>query len=523
MSENYIQHYKYWLNHLSHSEQGLVLEMDNYEVADAFSHHLLFGTAGVRAKIGLGPNRMNLYVVRRIISAYAKWLQSKGKTGILTTHDNRMFGNLFTQEVSNIMNYYGIKTYAFDSLRPSPMLSYFVRELKLDGGVNFTASHNPKDFLGVKLVNNEGSQLLPEEIEEISLFLSDEDLFNSYRFQEPLEISLDIEMRYDEMIHSIITQDISSLNVIYSPLHGSGISIVPRLFPFVHLVQEQMDPSPYFPTIDIPNPESREAYTLALQEAIKYDAELIIINDPDADRYGVMLLHNQSYEFLDGNQLGAILLQYLVQTRKPKNAVVYKTIATSSLGNLICQKHNIEVVETDIGFKWIGHEINQNTLKKNFLFAYEESHGCIINDSVRDKDGIQAVAMIMDAVAYYKARGKSLIDIYQGIVEEYGTHETETLSIPIKAIHKARIQQSIEEYVEEHYLEFLEKDSKFQSTDSSVKMLHLHFPEGRLLIRPSGTEPLIKLYFESNHSIVDMKAYKKEFMTVLTTIVAAAG
>lgn len=506
MTKHYIQQYNYWLNHLSTLERKLVLDMDINEMEDAFSYHLEFGTAGVRAKIGMGPNRMNVYVVRRIISAYAKWLSANGKKSIVTTHDNRMFGVLFVQEVSNIMFQYGIETYSFADMRPAPMISYFIRSMNFDGGINFTASHNPRDYLGIKLVNDEGSQLVPTDIDDIGLLLSDEDMFASYEHHIYKIITMEDELDYDRMIHNLVTEDLSQLSVVYSPLHGAGGTVVPRIFPFVHLVEEQMDPSPYFPTIDLPNPEFIEAYRLSEELAKLLKASLIILNDPDADRFGVMILHDNSYHFIDGNKLGAILLDYLIKSRHPKNSVVYKTIATSRLGLKICEAHDISIIETNVGFKWIGQAIKENKLNKNFLFAYEESHGCIIDDCVRDKDGIQAIALIMDAVVHYDKQGKTLLDIYKDITTVYGLHETKTIAFYIELSDQKNLISQLEKVLLKMQNDPSSAKFELKMIESLNKTFQLSYPKGRILLRPSGTEPLIKVYMESYGSIGDIES-----------------
>ena len=513
-----------------------IKQMNESELEDAFYTNLSFGTGGMRGIMGAGNNRMNTIVISKATLGFANYLlkneENAKEKGVVIAHDNRINNTLFRDATANVLTSLGIKVYIFDALRPTPELSFAVRYLNASGGINITASHNPKEYNGYKIYNNEGNQLIlkqsnlvMEEINKISNILDLEfkgnpslvhvlssDIDNAY-YQMVMDTSLNKEM------------DKSNLKIVYTPQHGTGYipvtTVLKKMGYQVIEVKEQCFPNGEFINTLSPNPEEKKAYELAIQYALKEDADLICCNDPDCDRIGIVLFDkNKQPVYMSGNQTGAILIQYLLSRRKelnilPKDGIMYNTIVSSPLGAKIASSFGVETQQTLTGFKYIGDKIAraiENNGKK-FMIGYEESYGYLINPSVRDKDGVQSAMLICEMASYYKHMGKTLLDVYYEIQEKYGYHIESQYSFTATGISGVeKINQIMEKFRNAHLKTINnEKIEIFEDYMSLTKLtngqlsaldyeqsnvLRFVFSDGSFVaIRPSGTEPKIKFYF----------------------------
>lgn len=506
---------------------------DENEIYDRFYTAMAFGTAGMRGLIGAGTNRMNRYTVRKATLGFAQYLKQYGgaetaKKGVVIAHDNRRMSREFCLETAGVLAAEGIQTYIFDDLRTTPQLSFTVRHLKAAGGVVITASHNPPEYNGYKLYDAEGCQLMPRYTDVLSGMID--------RIEDPLAIrsltveeagdlirvlGADVDEAYYAAVMGIRLRPEAAktpLTVVYSPQHGTGNvpvrTVLDRCGYRVVPVEEQCFPDKDFINTKNPNPETKEAFELILDYARRVDADIAITTDPDCDRLGVAVKNGEDYTLLSGNQSGAILLEYILSAKKaegtlPANAVMCNTIVTSTLGDRICEKYGVAVEKTLTGFKFIGDKIH--TWEENgahtYVFGYEESYGCLIADFARDKDGVQASLMLCEAAAYYKAKGKTLLDVLEGLYAEHGFY----LDAITNAVHKGAA--GVEKI--KALLEALRNDppkeaggiavtgvEDYLSADMTAKgfppsnVLRYTFADGSwLAVRPSGTEPKCKYYY----------------------------
>ncbi|MBB5185708.1 phosphoglucomutase [Faecalicoccus acidiformans] len=517
--------------------QILMENMTREELADAFSKNLTFGTGGLRALLEPGTNRLNIYTVRKATEGYSRWLIKQGEgnytKGVIIAYDNRHMSKEFALETAKVLAKHHIPSYIFDSLRPTPMLSYAIRKMNAFGGVVITASHNPPKYNGYKIYDYTGCQCVPKITDSISLEInsvSDELSIQLGSNQECSDyigiVPQDIEESYYEdvlkiQMHSEI--DKSDTKIVYSSQHGTGY------FPMMKLMKKagysitpvisQCEIDPDFSYTKDPNPENPVAFDEALKTAKSINADLILCTDPDGDRAGAMIRYGDSYYHLSGNQIGIILLNYLIGQRKKelinKNFVVYNTIVTSSLGDIICKKNNIQIEKTLTGFKYIGEKIEHEKKinGKEFLFAFEESYGYLISDINRDKDGLQACLLISEMVAYYKKQNKSLIDVLNNIYDEYGHYYDYQLSFEMPGESgQDRMKEIMDDFrnpklseignckiiAKDDYLNgiHIESDTSSNISFPSSNVLKFYFKNNEwVAIRPSGTEPKMKFYF----------------------------
>lgn len=488
---------KQWLENVKEEDKVLLENMSTEERDDSFYTSLSFGTAGIRGKLGLGPNRMNYYQVTKVISGYAKYLKSVGATKIAIAHDNRLFSREFTLLSVDILKAYGIDTYAFDTLAPTPLLSYTVRELKLDGGVIITASHNPKEYNGIKLYDETGCQFTPDGIAPIVEFIEKADFFETYDQADYLEVPSTLIDQYVKDVQSISLNDVEPIKATFTPLHGTGGVLIDRILPGLDLVKEQMVPDGNFTTCEAPNPETTLSFELALEYAKKNDSEVILATDPDSDRLGIMVKHNGVYAFLNGNELAVLILNYILESKSFDNGVVYKSVVTGNLGVEICKKYDVELVETLTGFKYIGSLMN--TSDKEYVFGYEESNGCIIKDIVRDKDALQAVFLLHEAASFYKMQGMTLVDKLEAIQKEFGFYYNETVSFTLEGQEGVAKKLRVMDYFRTHEFDGMVNRIDFLGETDLPKddIVKISFDSISLIARPSGTEPKIKVYMEA--------------------------
>lgn len=519
---------------------------DEAEIKERFYTELEFGTAGLRGIIGAGTNRMNIYVVRKATQGLANYIKSLNIEGacVAIAYDSRNMSDVFSKEAALTFAANGIKAYRFTSLRPTPELSFAVRELKCISGVNITASHNPSNYNGYKVYWEDGAQFTPPHdkgvLKEV-LAIEDYSKVKTMPEEEARakglyeDISTEIDDKYIEKVKEqvlspeAIKEQANKLSIVYTPLHGTGNIPVRRVlselgFSKVYVVKEQELPDGNFPTVKYPNPESKDAFELALKLAKEKDADIVLATDPDADRLGVYVKDEVSKDYiaLTGNMSGSLLCEYLLSRRKelgllPANGEVVKSIVTTNLVDAIAKENSCALVEVLTGFKWIGKEIleNESSKKLEYMFGLEESYGCLIGTYARDKDAVSASVALCEAMAYYKSKGKSLWEVMNDIYKKYGYYRDGVNSIDLAGIEGIQRIARIMEYFRKNTPEKLsgykvlfardyQEDTVKNMESGSVKATGL--PKSNVLyydcedstwlcIRPSGTEPKLKLYY----------------------------
>ena len=553
-------------------KQQLLLEENNKELMeDSFYRNLSFGTAGLRGELGFGTNRMNIYTVRKAALGLALYIKSCGadavNRGVVIAYDSRHQSPEFGLEVAKVLGHNGIRSFLFDELQSTPLLSFAVRELNTFSGVVITASHNPAEYNGLKVYGEDGGQVALEAANAITTFTEGiEDLFSvkvkeeAELLEEELLTYLDHEMsdRYVKHLDGILLEGQldKNLTIVYSPLHGAGGKLVCKGlevagFPNVTIVSEQAIPDPNFTTVKYPNPEESQAFEMALTYGHKIEADILLATDPDADRMGVAVRDMAGeYVFLTGNQIGALLLNAILEDKSnrnalPDNGVVLKTIVTSELGRAIADKYDVTTMDVLTGFKFISEKILEfeETASSTFLFGYEESYGYLIGDFVRDKDAVQASVLIAEVAAHYKANSQTLLEGLNALYEEHGFYQEGLESITLKGkTGMAKIEETMTYFRSESFMnEFksplaavedyafghsvaVETGDKHTLDLPIADVLKFKLADGSwFAIRPSGTEPKIKFYFgvtaetkaESDNLLV---ALKEAVMTVVETV-----
>lgn len=444
------ERYEKWVNspNLDESYKEVLEKMTPEEKNDAFYTTIEFGTAGMRGLLGPGTNRINLHTIRKATQGFADYIKEHGEKaceeGIAIGYDNRHMSKEFAFDCAKLLAKNGIRSYVFESLRPTPELSFAVRHLGCFGGIMITASHNPKEYNGYKLYDSKGCQLIPslasQVIDKVNA-IEDELAISSdvTPEQETLYqvIGEDVDRPYYDAVESIqLNPDVEkNIKIVFSPEHGTANVPVREIYKEtgydVIPVLEQCTPDPDFSNTPTPNPEQPGAYELALKYAKDNDADIILVCDPDADRMGVGVKHNDEYVVMTGNQSGAVLLEYILsqleeQGKMPENPVMFNTVVTSDLGEKVADSHGVETEKTLTGFKFIGEKVAkyEDTGEKNYVFGYEESYGSLIKPFVRDKDAPQACLMLAEAASYYKNKeGKDLVDVLNDLYDKHGTYE----------------------------------------------------------------------------------------------------
>ncbi|WEK53939.1 MAG: phospho-sugar mutase [Candidatus Cohnella colombiensis] len=504
------------------------------EIEDRFFRELEFGTGGLRGVMGAGTNRMNRYVIGKATQGFANFLLGQADhPSVVIAHDSRQNSDVFTLEAACVLAANGIRTYVFHSLRPTPQLSFAVRDLQATGGIVVTASHNPPEYNGYKVYGADGGQLVPHQAEQVIAHIRDIASFDQVKRltqaeaeQQGLIVWLgeDADQRY---IDTVVAQTVQPqiikagagavLNVVFTPLHGAGNlpirSVLSQAgFTNVHVVPEQEKPDGMFPTVKSPNPEEQEAFTLAIKLADQVSADIIIGTDPDCDRMGAVVKNEQGqYVVLSGNQSGALMIEYLLSKQQeqgvlPANAAVIKTIVTSEMGADIAKTYGCTVFNTLTGFKYIGELITQfeRTGSHHFAFGYEESYGYLTGKYARDKDAVVASLLICEAAAYYKTQGKTLYDVLLELYAKHGTYleklESRTLKGKDGLEKIATIMQDWREnspaeiggVLVERSLDY----AKGLDGLPAENVLKYMLADGSwFCLRPSGTEPKLKVYF----------------------------
>ncbi len=552
MSESgYKAIYEQWLNNPLFSQETkdelLAIKDDEKEIEERFYCDLVFGTAGLRGIIGAGTNRMNVYVVRKATQGLANYIIKAGKQdkGVAIAYDSRRMSPEFSMEAALCLAANGIKAYRFESLRPTPELSFAVRHLGCVAGINVTASHNPPEYNGYKVYWEDGAQITPPhdtgimaEVKAITDFADTKtmDMDEAVKAGLLVTIGAEVDDAYmAELKKLVINQDAidkygKELKIVYTPLHGTGNIPARRIlaelgFENVYVVPEQELPDGEFPTVEYPNPEAKEAFTLALDLAKKVDADVVLATDPDADRLGVYAKDSKTgeYKVFTGNMSGSLLCEYEVSQMKAKNGslpadgAIIKTIVTTNMVDAIAKEYGTDLIECFTGFKNIGREILkfEETGKGTYLFGFEESYGCLIGTHARDKDAIVATMALCEAAAYYRGQGKTLWDAMMDMYEKYGYYIDDIKTVTLKGVEgskkighimnilRANVPLEVAGYktkvVRDYRLEYirnLETGDVRPTGFPNANVLYYELEnDAWLAVRPSGTEPKIKFYF----------------------------
>lgn len=523
-----------WKENLQH------LAKDEKRIEDAFYRDLEFGTGGMRGEIGAGTNRMNTYTVRKATTGLASYIKGAGaeamERGVVIAYDSRRYSPEFAREAASTLASNGIKAYLYMEPRTTPQLSFTVRHLHAFMGIVITASHNPPEYNGYKVYGEDGAQLNIEDAEVVIEHVNDAgDAIHIDQRNPDKQLIIQLDEKLDEAYLEALktvqeNEELASssdLKVVFTPLHGASGKTVQRIlnevgYKHISYVEEQMEPDGDFPTVESPNPEEQSAFEYAIQYGERNHADILIAVDPDGDRVGIAVKSDSKYELLTGNQTGAILIEYLLSQRKekgniPANGRIFKTIVTSDLGRVIAEYYGVSSENVLTGFKFIGEKIKkyEETKEFEFLFGYEESYGYLIKDFARDKDAVQSVLAIVEAAAYYKKQGKTLLDVLAMLYERHGFYLEGLQSVTKKGVSGANAIKNLLEQVrtnritvvaginvtsQEDYLHSTrmftdgrETEELFLPTSNVIKYF---LADGSwVCVRPSGTEPKIKYYF----------------------------
>ena len=552
MSErNYMEVYEQWVNNPLFGQETkdelLSIKDDPKEIEERFYCDLVFGTAGLRGIIGAGTNRMNKYVVRKATQGLANYIIKQGKQdkGVAIAYDSRRMSPEFSMEAALCLAANGIKAYRFESLRPTPELSFAVRYLDCVAGINVTASHNPPEYNGYKVYWEDGAQITPPhdtgimaEVKAITDFADTKtmEMIDAIKAGLLVTIGAEVDDAYmGELKKLVLHQDAidkygKDLKIVYTPLHGTGNIPARRIlsdlgFENVYVVPEQELPDGNFPTVDYPNPEAKEAFALALDLAKKVDADLVLATDPDADRLGVYAKDSKTgeYKVFTGNMSGSLLCEYEVSQMKardgklPEDGAIIKTIVTTNMVDAIAKYYNTDLIECFTGFKNIGREILrfEQEGKGTYLFGFEESYGCLIGTHARDKDAIVATMALCEAAAYYRTKGMTLWDAMIEMYERYGYYKDDIQSITMKGIEglekirqilatlRSEPPKEIAGYkvlkVRDYQADTIRDMETGEVTATGLpnsNVLYYELPDGAwVCVRPSGTEPKVKFYY----------------------------
>ncbi|WP_125760651.1 phospho-sugar mutase [Companilactobacillus hulinensis] len=545
--------------------QLIDLQKDSDATEEAFYAPMEFGTAGMRGLLGPGINRMNIYTVRQAAEGLASFMDtlddSKKSQGVAISYDSRYHSQDFAYESAKVLGAHGIHSYVFDSLRPTPELSFAVRSLHTYAGIMITASHNPKQYNGFKIYGPDGGQMPPVESDNITSFARKaSDLFaiktksvQQLRAEKLLTlIGEDVDLNYlDKLDTVVVNHDLiknigDKMNFVYTPLHGTGKMIAPRIFQKLgfknfSMVTEQAILDPEFETTPFPNPEFAQTFDLAIEKGKKIGANILIATDPDADRLGAAVRQpDGSYKLMTGNQIASVLLNYILNAKKelgvlPANGAVVKSIVSTELATAIANKYNIRMFNVLTGFKYIAEKIQnfQDSGSNEFLFGFEESYGYLVKPFVRDKDAMQSTILLAEAAAYYESKGETIYDALEDLYKEYGYYREKTISKTFEGISgKDRMAAIMKQFREEGFeeingvkvVESLDYLNQTDKTADGVKetglpkadALKFILEDGTwVAVRPSGTEPKMKFYIgitsdSDEHAATKLEAFAKE-------------
>ena len=513
------------------------------EIEDRFFKALSFGTGGLRGVIGAGTNRMNRYTVGKATFGLGDYLRNAypdSPIAVVIAYDSRRKSPFFARIAAEVLSSQGITAYLFSELTPTPVLSYAVRTLKAQAGIVLTASHNPKEYNGYKVYNEHGCQLTDDAANSVTERIEKFDYFTAYTPDESK-----IHVLNDDIMNAFLAEirkcSLSEIDpkcvpsIVYTPLHGTGMRYVREILAQigateVHVVAEQEDPDENFTTCPYPNPEEKAALALALRDAEKYDADLVLATDPDADRVGIAVKDEQgNFCLLNGNETGCLLLYYILSRKKETgtlgaNPTAIKTIVTSDLIFAIANDFGVNVLEVLTGFKYIGEALDK---LDNYVLGLEESYGYLVGTHARDKDAVSAVMLIVEACAYFKSQGKSLYQVLQYLYKTYGYYRTELISMSLpgkdgmqkmaEIINAIRKNPRFEFGGEDFAFTDFENDNTGLPKSNVLRFISKNY---RVIIRPSGTEPKLKIYFQVNAKDEETaKAVTAELKAYVTDVV----
>lgn len=543
---NYKEKYQQWLGFDEDTKAELLAITDEKEIEDRFYKDLEFGTGGLRGIMGAGANRMNKYTVSKATQGLADYLNAEfdGEKSVAIAHDSRNNSRQFAIYAAEVLCANGIKVYLYDTLMPTPVLSFTVRYLGCTAGAVVTASHNPKEYNGYKIYDDTGCQLCPDQANKVIGYVNaiedlkavphmDLDEAAEKGLYQPIGSEV-LDAFLKEVKKQSLYEEPSDIKIVYTPLHGTGNIPVRKILEGMNIsvVKEQELPDGNFSTVRSPNPEEKDALTLALKQAEREDADLVFGTDPDCDRIGAGVKHDGKYVLITGNQMGALLVNFVLNMKKDSlnsKSTLVKTIVTSELGANIARSFGLQIAETLTGFKYIGDQINryEKSGDREFVIGYEESYGYLVGTHARDKDAVVSSMLVCQMAAYYYNQGKTLIDALNDIYDEYGYYLDSLDTFVLKGIEGAQKIQSL-------MTEFRENGSKFFDNIKEVydfskgiadlpkeNVLKYIFEDGSwLAIRPSGTEPKLKVYYsiqdksrENAHARLDaLKAHLHEII-----------
>ncbi len=541
--------YEYWLTFDDNTKIELESITDKKEIEDRFYKDLEFGTGGLRGIMGAGANRMNKYTVGKATKGLCEYLKNEfaGEKSVVIAYDSRNNSKAFAECAAEVLCYNGIKTFLFEEIMPTPVLSFSVRYLNCNAGIVITASHNPKEYNGYKVYDKYGCQLVPQYADKVISYINNVKDIKSVKH---MNLNMALSNGYltyigDEVLNSYISEvekmavykEASDLKIVYTPLHGTGNIPVRKVLSDmsfdVSVVKEQAVADGNFTTVRSPNPEEKDALNMALEQAKRANADLVIGTDPDCDRVGVGVLHNGEYTLLTGNQTGALLVDFYLKFKKqslnPKSTLV-KTIVTNDLGAEIARKNGLNVVETLTGFKYIGDQITkyEKTGENEFLIGYEESYGYLVGTYARDKDAVVASMLICEMAAYYKKNKMTLVDALNVLYSEYGFYLDALDSFVLKGKDGASRIKNIMSYFRANKATVFPNitDVKDYSTgigDLPKSNVLKFFLKGGswIAVRPSGTEPKLKMYYSVRG--IDSSTCERSLQNIRTIINGIMG
>lgn len=546
---NIREKYEYWLTFDEDTRKELESITDEKEIEDRFYKDLEFGTGGLRGIMGEGANRMNKYTVGKATKGLCEYLKNEfsGEKSVVIAYDSRNNSKAFAECAAEVLCYNGIKTFLFDEIMPTPVLSFSVKYLNCNAGIVITASHNPKEYNGYKVYDKYGCQLVPQYADKVISYINNVKDIKSVKHMN-LNMALSngfLTYIGDEVLNSYISEvekmavykEASDLKIVYTPLHGTGNIPVRKVLSDmsfdVFVVKEQAVADGNFTTVRSPNPEEKDALNMALEQAKRANADLVIGTDPDCDRVGVGVLHNGEYTLLTGNQTGALLVDFYLKFKKqslnPKSTLV-KTIVTNDLGAEIARKNGLNVVETLTGFKYIGDQITkyEKTGENEFLIGYEESYGYLVGTYARDKDAVIASMLICEMAAYYKKHKMTLVDALNVLYSEYGFYLDALDSFVLKGKDGASRIKNIMSYFRANKATVFPNitDVKDYSTgigDLPKSNVLKFFLKGGswIAVRPSGTEPKLKMYYSVRG--IDSSTCERSLQNIRTIINGIMG
>lgn len=541
--------YEYWLTFDDNTKNELESITDKKEIEDRFYKDLEFGTGGLRGIMGAGANRMNKYTVGKATKGLCEYLKNEfaGEKSVVIAYDSRNNSKAFAECAAEVLCYNGIKTFLFEEIMPTPVLSFSVRYLNCNAGIVITASHNPKEYNGYKVYDKYGCQLVPQYADKVISYINNVKDIKSVKH---MNLNMALSNGYltyigDEVLNSYISEvekmavykDASDLKIVYTPLHGTGNIPVRKVLSDmsfdVSVVKEQAVADGNFTTVRSPNPEEKDALNMALEQAKRANADLVIGTDPDCDRVGVGVLHNGEYTLLTGNQTGALLVDFYLKFKKqslnPKSTLV-KTIVTNDLGAEIARKNGLNVVETLTGFKYIGDQITkyEKTGENEFLIGYEESYGYLVGTYARDKDAVVASMLICEMAAYYKKNKMTLVDALNVLYSEYGFYLDALDSFVLKGKDGASRIKNIMSYFRANKATVFPNITDVKDYCTGIgdlpksNVLKFFLKGGSwIAVRPSGTEPKLKMYYSVRG--IDSSTCERSLQNIRTIINGIMG